>query len=108
MTKSNTASDRQEFNNYFYDPYLKQLTQIGKDDKVDKRWTAHHRVNQQWARHNPEKYDRIKEKEQGIYFLPTFVHGFDNMHADADNRNRNFKEKWGFDLEVFLFDVRKI
>ena len=108
MRKSTTAKDRLEFPNYFYDPYLKSLIQIGKHDPVDKRWTPHHRVRQQWRDNNPEKYEEIKEKEQKIMFLPTFVQGFDDMHHDADNRNRNFEEKWGFPIDIFMFDENSV
>ena len=98
-----TAQDRLIYPNYFYNPYEKSITRIEGTDKVDKRWTPHHKIRTQWIKHNPEKFKDIIA-QQAIYFLPTFVQGFNDMHSAVHNNAKGFKDRWGFDRSLFWFE----
>lgn len=52
---------------------------------------VHHYVRQQEYNRNPDKY------EQKLIIMPR------NMHADAHSYNRNFKNKWGIELDEVIW-----
>lgn len=100
-----TKEDRLKYDNYFYNPETKKLIQISRTDYVSKMFTPHHYIRQQWIRNNPNKFKKV-EYMQKIIFLPTFVPNIDNMHADVHNNNRNFEEKWGLPIDLFIFNEK--
>ena len=105
MRKSTTAQDRKLYPNFFYNPYDKSITRIKGSDPVDKRFTPHHFIRTQWIRHNKEKVlQHNLLEQQKIYFLPTFVQGFNDLHSEAHRNNRDFFGRWGFERSTFIFD----
>lgn len=103
MRKSTTAQDRLKYPNYFYNPYEKSLTRIGGTEPVSKMYTPHHFIRQQWRDNNPEKF-KLVENQQKIFFLPTFVPKFNDMHSAVHNNTRTFESDWGFPREEFMFN----
>lgn len=95
MRKRNVRKELEQYPFYMYTNGA--LVRTVKPGRWDKSYQLHHFITTQWEQENPEKFVSVVHLQK-LVLLPT------QMHIDLHARVKNFKEKYGLDIQDVLFD----